>query len=323
MIHSILVLLVLGCSLLGSLQAADKTSLAVEERLETWKDMARNREIPVKLYIPKHAKGPFPLIIFSHGLGGSRDGYAYLGHYWAEHGYVSVHVQHAGSDSKLVTADSGNAKKALQWAVTRPENWINRPEDVSFAIDRMLELNKTDEQLKGRMDAAKVGVSGHSYGGYTAHAVAGLKVMVGEGMRSFLDTRVKAAIAMSPPGKLAARVGPEGCAFAVPCLHMMGSNDNSQLFGTEAAERRIPFDTTRSHNQFLIIVDGADHMVFSGSNWMPGRNREMDMRQQEAVCRVTQLFWDAFLKGDSVARLKWNASTVKELSWGMCAFEQK
>ena len=38
------------------------------------------------------------MIVFSHGLGGTRDGYEYLGRHWASYGYVSVHLQHKGSD---------------------------------------------------------------------------------------------------------------------------------------------------------------------------------------------------------------------------------
>src|SRR5579885_3303466 len=64
-----------------------------------WVDAARQqRAVPVTVYAPKGGDGPFPVILFSHGLGGTRDGYAYLGRYWASYGYVVVHVQHLGSD---------------------------------------------------------------------------------------------------------------------------------------------------------------------------------------------------------------------------------
>ncbi len=39
-----------------------------------------------------------PLVVFSHGIGGSRRGYSYLGRYWAGQGYASLHLQHVGSD---------------------------------------------------------------------------------------------------------------------------------------------------------------------------------------------------------------------------------
>ena len=44
-----------------------------------WFDSKRDRKVPVKIYFPKSGNGPFPVILFSHGLGGSRENYEYLG----------------------------------------------------------------------------------------------------------------------------------------------------------------------------------------------------------------------------------------------------
>ena len=63
---------------------------AVETVAYDWHDAKRDRRVPVKIYYPKTGNGPFPVIIFSHGLGGSREGYEYLGRHWASWGYVSV-----------------------------------------------------------------------------------------------------------------------------------------------------------------------------------------------------------------------------------------
>src|SRR3954467_12365816 len=65
-----------------------------------WMDTNRNRKVPAKIYYPK-GDGPFPVIVFSHGLGGSREGYEYLGRHWASNGYVCVHLQHIGSDDSI------------------------------------------------------------------------------------------------------------------------------------------------------------------------------------------------------------------------------
>src|SRR2546423_15576637 len=67
---------------------------AVEVIRYDWLDGKRERKVPVKIYFPKSGNAAFPVIIFSHGLGGSREGYEYLGRHWASHGYVSVHLQH-------------------------------------------------------------------------------------------------------------------------------------------------------------------------------------------------------------------------------------
>ena len=65
-------------------------------------DSARDRLVPVRLYWPEAAaSAPVPLIVFSHGIGGSRAGYSHLGRHWAEQGYASLHLQHVGSDNQL------------------------------------------------------------------------------------------------------------------------------------------------------------------------------------------------------------------------------
>ena len=62
------------------------------------RDAGRGRELPIKVYYPLES-GRYPLIIFSHGLGGSKEDYEYLGRYWASRGYVSIHPQHPASES--------------------------------------------------------------------------------------------------------------------------------------------------------------------------------------------------------------------------------
>ena len=59
-----------------------------------WKDPQRDRRVPVRLYLPEaaHPAAPAPLVVFSHGIGGSRAGYSYLGRYWATQGFASLHL---------------------------------------------------------------------------------------------------------------------------------------------------------------------------------------------------------------------------------------
>src|SRR6478735_4138978 len=63
-------------------------------------DDARHREIPVRVYLPE-GKTAAPVVLFSHGLGGSRENSPYLGQHWAARGYAVVFMQHAGSDEKV------------------------------------------------------------------------------------------------------------------------------------------------------------------------------------------------------------------------------
>lgn len=66
----------------------------------TVRDEERRREIPLRIYLPA-ATAPAAAVLFSHGLGGSREGNAYLGTHWASRGYVAVFLQHPGSDKSV------------------------------------------------------------------------------------------------------------------------------------------------------------------------------------------------------------------------------
>ena len=92
-----------------------------------WHDDARDRDVPVKIYYPKSGDGPFPVVLFSHGLGGTRDTYEYLGRRWASHGYVCVHLQHLGSDSAVwQDVAAGERMAELRKAATNPRNALPR-----------------------------------------------------------------------------------------------------------------------------------------------------------------------------------------------------
>ena len=68
-----------------------------------WVDHARSRPVPARLYWPTGSAPDtsVPLVVFSHGIGGSRQGYSYLGKHWSARGVASLHVQHVGSDDRI------------------------------------------------------------------------------------------------------------------------------------------------------------------------------------------------------------------------------
>jgi predicted dienelactone hydrolase len=315
---SFLYFLVAACALVvpGIALAADTNALyqsapgpfAVETVRYDWHDAKRDRNVPVKIYYPESGDGPFPVIIFSHGLGGSREGYAYLGNHWASHGYISVHVQHLGSDS-AVWQDVPPAERlqALRRSVLNLQNSLNRPLDISFAIDQLTKMNSEDLLLKHRLDLDHIGVAGHSFGGFTTLAVAG-EVFFGltGNVHSDADPRVKAAIAMSAPAPLNKRdLDASFAKIKIPIFHMTGTLDDSPIGETKAGDRRIPFDHIKNAQEYLVTFKDADHMVFSGH--IPGQGGgERDPFFQKFILSSSTAFWDAYLKDDTKAK-KWLA----------------
>lgn len=275
---------------------------SVETLSVDWMDAQRQRPVPAKIYYPAGAERSLPVIIFSHGTGGSRAAYAYLGQHWASHGYVSVHVQHLGSDT-AVWQGQAEPMKSMRAAATSVENSVQRPRDVSFAIRALDEMARGDSVLSGRLDRERIGAAGHSFGAYTTLAVAG-QVFVGPDGEEFhlAEPRVKAGVAMSPSAprrrdRLEAIYG----SIHIPLLHMTGTRDESPLGLTAAADRRLAFDHIRGADQCLVIFRDADHMVFSDHRRRLAAGAK-DPQFHELIRMTTTAFWDAYLKEDSAAR---------------------
>lgn len=280
---------------------ADKN--AVETLLVEWTDLARQRIVPVKIYYPKQGAGPSPVILFSHGLGSSRHRYAYLGEHWARHGYVSVHMQHQGSDENVYKGTLF-IRRALLRAANNPRASLDRPPDISFVLDRLAEVNHADSPLRGRLDLERVGMAGHSFGGFATLAVAGQIFRNAEGNElKLVDRRIKAAFIMSPSAPFK-RLQPEDTfdRIAIPCLHMTATEDESPLGLTTKADRRAAFDGIKKADQYLITFQGGDHAIFTDQK-RPFGNGDKDELFRELIQVSSTAFWDAYLKEDRKARL--------------------
>jgi len=278
---------------------ATKETVAVGTMDVAWRDTKRNRDVPAKIYFSNETTNPCPVIVFSHGLGGTRENYSYLGRHWASHGYVSVHLQHHGSDD---SAWRGSARpmQTMREATLNPQNAIDRPLDVSFALDTLAKVNAQEGPLRNKLDLNRVGVAGHSFGAFTTLAIAGQRF--GPRERSLADERVKAAVAMSAP--VPRRTSERNYApIKIPILHLTGTADESPLNETTAKDRRVPFDSINRAPQFLITFTGGDHMVFSGAS-RGVRDRARDDEMHRVILESTTAFWDAFLRQDTNA-LAW------------------
>jgi predicted dienelactone hydrolase len=99
----------------------------------------------------------FPLIVISHGTGGSALAMAWLGSRLAARGFIAVAVNHPGNDA----LEPYTAQGFSLW-------WL-RARDLSSAIDGML----ADRQFGPRIDARRIAAAGFSLGGYTMMEIAG------------------------------------------------------------------------------------------------------------------------------------------------------
>ena len=263
----------------------------------TWHDAARDRAVPVKIYFPKNAAGRFPVIIFSPGLGGSREGYEYLGREWAGHGYVSIHLQHPGSDPAALENAGGllRLQSTMKKLMADPQNTINRAKDVTFAMDQLEKLNAADSPLKNKLDLSRIGMAGHSFGAATTLVVCGEELPVVK--NSLADPRIQCAIAMSVPTPLSgSRSPPAYSEIKIPIFVMTGTEDTG--FAARR-DRRLAFDQISRPGTCFVNFNGLDHMTFSG-HLFP-RERGKDAKFHPLICAGTTAFWDAHLKGNAGA----------------------
>lgn len=319
-------LLLIACLFFHYCLFAESTSsqnLCEIKTLKTlWHDSARNRDIPVKIYFPV-TSGKYPVLIFSHGLGGTCEGYEYLGNHWSKNGYISVHIQHKGSDDE-VWKDKPNPMESMRKATKDFDSIMNRPKDVTFAIDQISILNKDEKsELLGKCDMARIGVAGHSFGAYTALASSG-RILVGPlgGKINLTDPRVNACIAMSSPGSEKEKTNSSYGNYSVPCLHMTGTEDDSPVADTKAADRRIPFDSIDKGDQYLVTFSGGDHMVFSGRSRKTGKE-EKDKIFQELIKKASTEFWDAYLKNKPESKIWLSSGGFEKEMGGKAVVEKK
>jgi predicted dienelactone hydrolase len=287
----------------------------VETTEHSWTDSARDgREVPYRIYAPPAAACPCPVVLFSHGLGGSREAAPYLGLFLAAHGYVVVNIQHPGSDASVWQGlDNRNEiVAALVRAARDLDSAVARFEDVPFALDSLQAMNAAGP-LAGRFDLSRIGMSGHSYGAISTMVAAGQR-MGPRAQFSFRESRIRGAIAYSPSLPRNARdLAATYRDIAIPVIHITGTEDGSPLATAQGEtfspeSRTKPFQAIGAPDQYLLVLTGADHMVFGGQR--PGGAAPGDAAIQDAVALSSLAFWQAILKNDATARAWLDAGGV-------------
>ncbi len=265
----------------------------------TVKDEARGREIPIRVYLPARTERQ-PMVLFSHGLGGSREGSAYLGKHWAARGYVAVFLQHPGSDTSVWQDKPKADRMAAMRQAAGLENFLLRVKDVPAVLDQLQRWNRTERHpLAGRLDLERVGMSGHSFGAVTTQAVSGQSFL--GGTTPFADPRIKAAVVMSPSSP---RRGDPKQAFAavkVPWMLMTGTKDVSPIGDADMKSRLGVFPALPPGGKYELILDRAEHSAFTDRP-LPGDTEKRNPNHHRAVLALSTAFWDAWLRDDAAAK---------------------
>jgi len=183
--------------------------------------------------------GKFPLIVFSHGNGGTRFQNTFWFDHMVSHGYIIVSADHTANarhtiiDGELIPFQSSQRANSAE----------DRVKDMSFLLDEMMRWNRgADSRFAGRIDTAAVGAAGMSFGSFTTVRVADA------------DARFKATIPM-------AGIGLDHTNLAIPTLPMLGAEDRT--LGPRGNELIRAYYEKHQGSAFLLELINGGHYSFT------------------------------------------------------------
>lgn len=301
---------------LGALASAGPCG--VQTQLLQLPDTHRTRQIPLKAYLPAgdlipHA--PRGLILFTHGLGGNREGGSDWLQHWASWGFAGIALQHPGSDEAVLGGSPLALRRALKTAMT-PEQLGERLGDVRALLDALLHPQHLGHaRFPPLLLAAArqaIGIAGHSFGAVTVQRLAGEKIghlILPVGLPGdFREPRLKAFIGLSPSARGESTVLTSRFAgIRMPFFSITGSRDDGMgLMDLKASEREIPYRHMPGPDKYLLVLEGGAHPDFSGQ---PSKTEQQFFRPRipaaHLLARIkagSTAFWLAHLADDSAAR---------------------
>ena len=251
---------------------------------------------------------PVPLVLFSHGLGGSAEAGREWAQAWADAGIATLHLQHPGSDTEVLRQ---GGPRALQKAANADQLEV-RALDVRFVLDELARRQAAGEAALARLRLDAIGVAGHSFGGHTTLAVAGQNYGR-RGPAPLADPRPRAFAAFSPSPPARGEGGFGGIERPVLCLTGSLDTDPFAKPGSERATRgdyrRQVFDALPPGRKAELWLDGADHATFSGNaqgqrSFRPRPDAPVSQaeRHHALIRAISTDWWRAHLLDDADAR---------------------
>ena len=284
-----------------------------------WVDEARGgRTVPYKIYRPEIMDADsYPLVVWSHGLGGTRDGAGFLGRYLAARGFIHAHIQHDGSDDCLWRGMPGHPWDNIRKGTVSREDVFNRYTDTSFALDNLKNM------YDGKLDFSRIGMSGHSFGAHTTQVIAG-QLAGRETPEDKSDPRIVAGILYSPVPAFRHAVGGRDVYAAInrPLLHMTGTKDESPVEHFGYDKRLEVFEQAGNPDQHLFILNGADHMVYNGSRGQLESYPEIE-KHQAMIAQLAHIWWEAWLNHDDAAMAWLNGPGVQQWVEGEGVYKKR
>ena len=282
----------------GAAQAAGATDVE-------WHDAKRKRHLKIRFRFPATAP-PWPLIIYSPGLGSGADNGSPWCNHWRDHGMMVATITHPETADDIWDVSNGTLHAQLTRALDGGQLG-KRVKDCRFVIDQGLGR----VEFARLIDPARIAAAGHSYGALTVQALSG---QYRGSVPQFHEPRIRAAIALSP-GAVSAAAAKSASGITIPFLCMTGDHDGYVDFGDGSNGMRlgVPLDnriavyrSLARGRKHLLLLNNADHMTFAGESLPPGRfrraiaaTRASETQAWDKISRVSQYFLAHYLSDDS------------------------
>ena len=308
------------------------------------RDDARGKDLEVTVRFPVADPGSnatFPLVVFSHGAGGSKATFAALTAHWATHGYVVVLATHSDSIElrRRRGEDLSRLAVSLDSLLTDVKP-LDRLADVRFLLDAIGVIEQKIPALRtaggtGRIDRGRIGMAGHSAGALTTQMAFGVKVrplLPGNDpgtLRSLGDPRIGAAILISGQGTTNRMFTSDSWSdLDKPMLVITGSRDVAAIGKETPASRREPFDKAKPGDKYLVFIEGATHSSYQGRGPALGLDPSIPTAAElEMITGVTAAatlaFLDAYVGRDAAARAYLQSDALAAFSGKKATLQRK
>ncbi|MGE0668062.1 MAG: alpha/beta hydrolase family protein [Sphingomonadales bacterium] len=269
-------------------------------------DPARGVAMDCTVRRPERCEAPLPVVVYSVPMDWSTSKPTADGAHIAEHlaaaGYLAVTVRHPDTDRLVFPEYPADRRDTASYGLERaeePASQLHRIADLRFLLDA-LEVWNDRGPLQGLVDLDRIGMSGHSFGGLAAMALAGQKVA--PDLTCCRDARVKA---VATYGIMCSPVGAPAQTYTgihVPVLYVVGAFDHTYGRWYTPSDKLAGFRRCPARNRYAVMLDLADHHTYPGGRTIAGNANNGELLCQQWTRCLALAFWDAWLLGDAAAR---------------------
>ncbi|MEP1472702.1 MAG: hypothetical protein ABJK20_10170 [Halieaceae bacterium] len=302
---------------ISALYGATPGPHAISQQLDIILTPEGERELSIDLYFPEQGEN-FPLLLFSHGNWSDKNSYDRLIEHWVSHGYVVIATNHL--DCCGAVSGIFNSLRYGQFGLIEA-----RVEDLQRLIASIPELENRLEQFRGKADMQRIAVTGHSFGAFSAQQLGGAGTFDPdrESYVFFEEPRIKAVVALSPPGPMFDTITEQSWQkLSAPTLVTTGTWDIQPSFWPDWRMHLMSYESAIPGDKYALVVEGADHFL---GNLIC--RTERDAQPQEDALQMIQIastaFLDSYLKASPAAADLIASDTLNTTTSGFARLQQR